>query len=176
MQNEQAQVFCPRLVGKTAPVTPHVTEHPEAQHSRCTYLLVTAPPPRKVSSNSRTQLPQPVLGQRHAGSGVRPESYATVGAALLWTLEQGLGVKFTPQVRAAWTAAYALLSGLMLEGVPRNASSPGHVAGATFRSWVRRVLKLSLNGNLNRALVTCHLVQSGASYDGWNPRGQSSNQ
>jgi hemoglobin-like flavoprotein len=57
------------------------------------------------------------LGQRHAGYGVRPESYATVGTALLWTLEQGLGANFTPQVRAAWTAAYALLSGLMLEGV-----------------------------------------------------------
>jgi hemoglobin-like flavoprotein len=36
------------------------------------------------------------LGRRHAGYGVRDSHYATVGAALLWTLEQGLGEAFTP--------------------------------------------------------------------------------
>ena len=35
------------------------------------------------------------LGRRHAGYGVREEHYTTVGAALLWTLEQGLGDAFT---------------------------------------------------------------------------------
>jgi nitric oxide dioxygenase len=37
------------------------------------------------------------LGRRHAGYGVRSEHDATVGAALLWTLEQGLGEAFTPR-------------------------------------------------------------------------------
>ena len=46
------------------------------------------------------------LGRRHAGYGVRPEHYDTVGAALLWTLEQGLGDAFTDDVRAAWAEAY----------------------------------------------------------------------
>jgi hemoglobin-like flavoprotein len=53
------------------------------------------------------------LGRRHAGYGVRDEHYATVATALLWTLEQGLGRAFTPEVREAWTAAYNLLAGTM---------------------------------------------------------------
>lgn len=53
------------------------------------------------------------LGKRHAGYGVTAEHYATVSAALLWTLEQGLGAAFTPEVRAAWTEAYAALADTM---------------------------------------------------------------
>jgi hemoglobin-like flavoprotein len=36
-------------------------------------------------------------------------------AALLWTLEHGLGAAFTPTVRDAWTSAYHLLAGAMQE-------------------------------------------------------------
>jgi hemoglobin-like flavoprotein len=53
------------------------------------------------------------LGRRHANYGVRAEHYATVGAALLWTLQAGLGDHFTPEVREAWTSAYLLLSSTM---------------------------------------------------------------
>src|SRR3954453_13283534 len=53
------------------------------------------------------------LGIRHAGYGVSEADYDTVGAALLWTLEQGLGANFTPEVAEAWTAAYALLADTM---------------------------------------------------------------
>ena len=38
------------------------------------------------------------LGARHAGYGVKDEHYDTVAAALLWTLERGLGPDFTPDV------------------------------------------------------------------------------
>ena len=56
------------------------------------------------------------LARRHVGYGVQAAHYASVGAALLWTLEQGLGAAaFTPEVRDAWAAAYGLLSGVMLE-------------------------------------------------------------
>jgi hemoglobin-like flavoprotein len=54
------------------------------------------------------------LAKRHVGYGVRPEHYALVGAALLWTLEQGLGEDFTPAVRAAWASAYGALSQIMI--------------------------------------------------------------
>ena len=54
------------------------------------------------------------LARRHHHYGVREEHYASVGAALLWTLEQGLGSDFTPDVREAWAAAYELLSGAMI--------------------------------------------------------------
>jgi len=53
------------------------------------------------------------LGERHAGYGVQDEHYATVGAALLWTLGQGLGDSFTPEVEAAWTVAYTVLADTM---------------------------------------------------------------
>jgi hemoglobin-like flavoprotein len=53
------------------------------------------------------------LGQRHKGYGVTAANYAAVGQALLWTLEQGLGDAFTPDVREAWTAAFGLVSGTM---------------------------------------------------------------
>jgi hemoglobin-like flavoprotein len=53
------------------------------------------------------------LGQRHKGYGVTPAQYAPVGAALLWTLEKGLGPDFTPEVKAAWTETYTALAGVM---------------------------------------------------------------
>ena len=53
------------------------------------------------------------LGQRHARYGVTAADYETVGAALLWTLENGLADRWTPEVRAAWTEAYALVAGVM---------------------------------------------------------------
>ena len=53
------------------------------------------------------------LGRRHVGYGVKDEHYDTVAAALLWTLEQGLGDAFTPDVKQAWTETYVLLATTM---------------------------------------------------------------
>jgi len=53
------------------------------------------------------------LGTRHVGYGVKDKDYETVGGALLWTLEQGLGDDFTPDVRNAWADVYGLLAGTM---------------------------------------------------------------
>lgn len=55
------------------------------------------------------------LGADHAGFGVKEKDYMTVAKALLWTLEQGLGDAFTPDVKAAWTEAYMTLSGVMID-------------------------------------------------------------
>jgi hemoglobin-like flavoprotein len=63
------------------------------------------------------------LGRRHAGYGVREEHYATVGAALLWTLQQGLGDSFTPPVRAAWAEAYGILASVMIEAAAVEAET-----------------------------------------------------
>ena len=53
------------------------------------------------------------LGIRHRGYGVTDAHYATVGTALLWTLQQGLGEGFTPEIQEAWTRAYTLLADTM---------------------------------------------------------------
>ena len=61
------------------------------------------------------------LGARHVRYGVRPEHFDVVGAALLWTLEQGLGELFTADVRDAWAAAWDLIAAAMGEGMRRAA-------------------------------------------------------
>ena len=54
------------------------------------------------------------LAKNHVSYGVKPDHYAPVGEALLWTLERGLGASWTPPVAAAWTSAYTTLSGFMI--------------------------------------------------------------
>ncbi len=53
------------------------------------------------------------LGQRHVGYGVQTAHYDTVGAALLKTLEQGLGAAFTPDVKQAWAQVYGVMTSVM---------------------------------------------------------------
>ncbi len=54
------------------------------------------------------------LAIRHVSYGAKAEHYPVVGAALLWTLEKGLGEAWTSAVAEAWTAAYGTLSGYMI--------------------------------------------------------------
>jgi hemoglobin-like flavoprotein len=65
------------------------------------------------------------LGERHRGYGVSADHYGPVGAALLWTLEQGLGSAFTPEVKAAWSEAYRTLAGAMQEGERHERATAG---------------------------------------------------
>ena len=65
------------------------------------------------------------LGRRHAGYGAEPRHYRSVGAALIWTLERGLGDAFTAAARAAWVEAYELVSRVM-----REAADTEHSASA----------------------------------------------
>jgi len=53
------------------------------------------------------------LGRRHATYGVEDRHYETVGAALLWTLEKGLGKAFTPETKEAWATVYGVLATTM---------------------------------------------------------------
>jgi len=64
------------------------------------------------------------MGRRHYDLySVPDESYQTVGEALLWTLNYGLGEAFTPQAREAWTKVYVVVSGTMRLG--QFAADPG---------------------------------------------------
>ena len=55
------------------------------------------------------------LGERHVKYGTKSEYYPMVGVALLKTLESFLGVKWTPEVKQAWTHAYGAIADLMLD-------------------------------------------------------------
>jgi hemoglobin-like flavoprotein len=62
------------------------------------------------------------LGSRHVGYGVTDAHYTTVAAALIWTLEQGLGDSFTPELRSAWTETYVTLATVMQRGANKKAA------------------------------------------------------
>jgi len=64
------------------------------------------------------------LGLRHVNYGVKAEHYGTVGAALLWALEQGLGDQWTPEAKAAWIAAYGVLSSAMKSAAGTSSTVP----------------------------------------------------
>ncbi|MBC7205277.1 MAG: hemin receptor [Methyloversatilis sp.] len=55
------------------------------------------------------------MGKRHVAYGVTDAHYDTVGAALIWTLGQGLGDAFTPDVKDVWVGAYTTIAGVMKE-------------------------------------------------------------
>lgn len=55
------------------------------------------------------------LAKRHVTYKVEASHYATVGAALLSTLEAGLGDDFTPDVKEAWTGVYTTMSTVMID-------------------------------------------------------------
>lgn len=54
------------------------------------------------------------LARKHVAYGVKDAHYAPVGAALIWTLERGLGPDFTPETEEAWAKAYGILSSVMI--------------------------------------------------------------
>jgi nitric oxide dioxygenase len=62
------------------------------------------------------------LAKRHVAYGVRDEHYDTVGAALLWTLEKGLGSAFTPEARTAWATLYGAVAKIMRDAVKPEAA------------------------------------------------------
>lgn len=76
-----------------------------------------------VASLERPDLLVPKLqdmARRHVDYGVKRSHYASVGAALLWTLEKGLGEAFTPEVAEAWAEAFAILADVMMDAAYRT--------------------------------------------------------
>lgn len=58
------------------------------------------------------------LGGRHRNYGVLDEHYETFGEALLWALENHLGDRFTPELRAAWSEAWSEIAAAMRTATP----------------------------------------------------------
>ena len=63
------------------------------------------------------------LGVRHVTYGAKAEHFEAVGAALLWTLEQGLGEQWNNNLEEAWTTAYTVLSSNMIEAGEMGSAS-----------------------------------------------------
>lgn len=72
------------------------------------------------------------LGERHVTYGVRHEHYATVCDALLWTLDDGMGLLDTPEARNAWVWALDFVTSAMSPTSPEEtALRPGATAAAS---------------------------------------------
>ncbi len=109
---QAASLFYGRLFATTPEVAPLFRGDMKAQGARLMATIKIV-----VVGLDRFEAIAPMvrdLAKRHVGYGVKPEHYTAVGAALLWTLEQGLGNAFTPDVVDAWASAYGALSGVMI--------------------------------------------------------------
>ena len=116
-----AGLFYGRLFETTPEVKPLVRGDMTEQGRK---LMVTLAVVVKGLDNLPAIVPvAEALARRHVDYGVLPEHYASVGVALLWTLGQGLGEAFTPEVEAAWTQAYTTLSGVMVAAAYPPASA-----------------------------------------------------
>ena len=58
------------------------------------------------------------LGARHVGYGAEPEHYPVVGQVLIESMAQIAGDAWRPEYTPAWAAAFDVIAGAMLEGVP----------------------------------------------------------
>ena len=56
------------------------------------------------------------LGARHVGYGALPEHYPVVGSVLIESMAAIAGDAWTPEIEGAWSAAFNLIAGAMIEG------------------------------------------------------------
>jgi hemoglobin-like flavoprotein len=108
---QAAALFYQNLFAKDPALKPLFKGDMKEQGDKLMKMIATA-----VNGLDRLDVIVPAvqdLARRHVAYGVKAEHYDTVGAALLQTLEQGLGAAFTPAVKQAWTGVYGLLATTM---------------------------------------------------------------
>lgn len=114
-----ATLFYEDLFERDPRLRPLFKEDMTEQRQKLMAMLGTAV--ANLRNWEKVQAAVQALGRRHVEYGVKPADYDTVGAALIATLEKGLGHDFTPEVREAWLACYAAIRAEMLGA----AASPG---------------------------------------------------
>lgn len=120
IRDTAAELFYTKLFALDPALKPLFTSDIKEQGRKLTAMISTA-----VNGLDRIDTIVPAvqdLGRRHVGYGVKDQDYDTVGAALLWTLEKGLGDAFTPEVKAAWVEVYTVLAGTMKQAAAKNAA------------------------------------------------------
>lgn len=113
IKDTAAELFYGKLFSLDPGIRPLFTNDLKDQGRNLTAMISVAV--GGLSRPEKIMLAVRQLGRRHAAYGVQPRHYELVAVALLWTLETSLGEAFTPEVKAAWVAAYDLLSRTMQE-------------------------------------------------------------
>lgn len=114
IKEQAAAIFYGRLFETYPEVKPYFKGDMSEQGRKLMMMLNTA-------VNGLDNLPALVeplkkLGQRHVDYGVTDEDYGKVADAFLWTLQQGLGPAFTPEVKEAWVVTYTTVADVMKSG------------------------------------------------------------
>jgi hemoglobin-like flavoprotein len=112
-----AEMFYSKLFSMDASLKPLFKGDMKVQGRKLMAMIGTA-----VNSLSKLDALVPAvqdLGRRHVKYGVKDAHYATVAGALLWTLEQGLGEGFTPDVKSARVAVYGVLASTMKDAAEK---------------------------------------------------------
>jgi hemoglobin-like flavoprotein len=111
IKEKAAEMFYSKLFDLDPAVKPLFTSDIVEQGKKLMMAISTV-----VNSLDEIETIVPIIqdmGRRHAGYGVKPQHYDTVGTALLWTLETGLGPAFTSEVKDSWIRAYFLIAIVM---------------------------------------------------------------
>jgi hemoglobin-like flavoprotein len=111
LADEVAKLFYRRLFELDPSLQPMFRTDMAEQRKKLMQMLTAA-----VKGLDRLEQLVPVvqdLGRRHARYGVTDAHYDIVAAALIWTLEQGLGDGFTEELKEAWVTVYSLLATTM---------------------------------------------------------------
>jgi nitric oxide dioxygenase len=109
-----ARLFYSRLFEIDPAIKPlfaHVDMRAQGQKLMATIGAVVA----GLSRPETVVLPAQGLTRRHVGYGAAEAQHAMIRAALLWTLRNGLGEAFTPEVEAAWGATLTLVPGVVVQ-------------------------------------------------------------
>ena len=120
IQDQAASLFYGRLFELDPSVKPLFPNDLAAQGRKLMNTINVA-----VNALDKLDTIAPVIaemGRRHVGYGVADAHYDTVGDALLWTLQQGLGDAFTDEAREAWTLTYTTIAAVMKEGARQAAA------------------------------------------------------
>lgn len=111
IKEQAAELFYGKLFELDPALKPMFKGNMQEQGHKLTAMINTA-----VNSLDKLEAIVPAvqdLGRRHVAYGVTDSHYDTVGTALIWTLEKGLGPVFTPACKEAWVTVYGVLSGTM---------------------------------------------------------------
>lgn len=135
IQETAAELFYGRLFEIYPEVKPYFKGDMKEQGRKLMAMLNTA----VTGLDNLDALIEPLKrsGKAHKDYGVKAEDYDKVGAAFLWTLEQGLGDAFTPEIEDAWTVTYSTVASVMTEGAeyePVRQQQPTKDAGCRFCS------------------------------------------
>jgi len=120
IQETAAELFYGRLFSEYPEVKPYFKGDMKEQGKKLMAMLNTAV--NGLDNLDGLIEPLKASGKAHKGYGVKAEDYDKVGASFLWTLEQGLGEAFTPEVKDAWTVTYTTVASVMIEGAEYDVS------------------------------------------------------